>query len=74
MSNKSAIQLKQEAAQVIAMGGGIQVYYTQNRDLSIKPWVAEALSDIGAFCRQRQAFCHKSIAIPQEALLFPAKT
>lgn len=74
MSNKSAVQLKQEAAQVIALGGGIQVYYTQNRDLSLKPWVAEALSDIGAFCRERQPFCHKAKAIPQVALLFPAKT
>jgi len=74
MSNKSAVQLKQEAAQVIAMGGGIQVYYPQNRDLSLKPWVAEALSEISAFCRERQSFCHKAKAIPQVALLFPAKT
>lgn len=71
MSNKSTIQLKQEAAEIIAMGGGVQFYYQQNRDLSLKPWLATTLSELGTFCRQRQAFCHKAIAIPQIALLFP---
>jgi hypothetical protein len=33
MSIKSAAQLKQEAAQIIAMGGGVQFYFQQNRDL-----------------------------------------
>lgn len=74
MSNKSAIQLKQEAAQVISMGGGIQFYYQQNRDLSLKPWLANTLKDLGDFCRARQPFCHKAVAIPQIALLFPART
>ncbi len=71
MSNKSVIQLKQEAAEVIAMGGGIQFYFQQNRDLSLKPWLANTLTELGAFCRQRQAYCHKAKAIPQVALLFP---
>lgn len=71
MSNKSAVQLKQEAAEVMAMGGGIQFYFTQNRDLSLKPWLANILSDLGQFCRERQPYCHKAEAIPQVALLFP---
>jgi len=72
MSNKSAVQLKQEAAQIIAMGGGVQFYYQQNRDLSLKPWLANTLSELAGFCRERQAFCHKAKAIPQIALLFPS--
>src|SRR5512133_2602154 len=72
MSVKSAVQLEQEAAQIMAMGGGVQFYFQQNRDLSIKPWLAASLSEIGAFCRQRQQFCHKAKAIPQIALLYPA--
>ena len=72
MSNKSAIQLKQEAAEVMSMGGGIQFYYQQNRDLSLKPWLANTLAELGDFCRKRQAYCHKAKAIPQVALLFPA--
>lgn len=71
MGIKSAIQLKQEAAEIIAMGGGVQFYFQQNNDLSIKPWIADMLADIGSFSRARQPFCHKATAIPQIALLYP---
>ena len=72
MSNKSVIQLEQEASEIIAMGGGVQFYFQQNRDLSLKPWLAGPLSELSKFCRARQDFCHKAQAIPQIALLFPA--
>ncbi len=72
ISVKSAIQLKQEAAQIMAMGGGIQFYYQQNWDLSIKPWLAPIISEIAIFCRERQAYCFKSEAIPQIALIYPS--
>jgi hypothetical protein len=71
MSVKSAIQLEQEAAQIMAMGGGVQFYFQQNRDLSIKPWLATMLSEIGVFVRERQPYCQKAMAIPQIALLYP---
>ncbi len=71
MSVKSAGQLEQEAAEIMAMGGGVQFYFQQNRDLSIKPWIAGMLSEIAVFCRQRQPYCHKAKAIPQIALLYP---
>ena len=74
MSVKSAVQLEQEAAQIMAMGGGVQFYFQQNRDLSIKPWLATMLSEIGSFCRQRQEYCHKGKAVPQIALLFPTES
>lgn len=72
MSHKSAVQLQQEASEIMAMGGGVQFYYTQNRDLSIRPWVGNILADIASFCRARQPFVHKAVAIPQVALLYPA--
>ncbi len=72
MSIKSAIQLKQEAAEIISMGGGVQFYFQQNRDLSLKPWLAYMLSDIAGFCRERQPYCYKTKAIPQIALLYPS--
>ena len=72
MSNKSAVQLKQEAAEIMAMGGGVQFYYTQNRDLSIRPWIGNTVAEIAAFCRERQEFVHKAQAIPQVALIYPA--
>jgi hypothetical protein len=71
-SMKTAVQLKQEAAQVMAMGGGIQFYYYQNRDLSIKPWIGSTLAEVADFCRARQSFCHKSKPVPQIALLYPS--
>jgi len=71
MSMKSSVQLEQEAAQIIAMGGGVQFYFQQNRDLSIKPWLAKPLSEIAAFCRARQQYVHKAKAIPQIALVYP---
>ncbi len=72
MSIKSAVNLKQEAAEIIAMGGGVQFYFQQNSDLSIKPWIADMLEDIGKFCRERQRFCHKAAPVPQIALLYPS--
>ncbi len=72
MSIKSAVQLKQEAAEIIAMGGGVQFYFQQNRDLSIKPWIASMLEEIGEFCRERQPFCHKATPVPQIALVYPS--
>lgn len=71
MNVKSSVQLEQEAAQIMAMGGGVQFYFQQNRDLSIKPWLATMLSEIGTFCRERQPYCQKAMAIPQIALLYP---
>jgi hypothetical protein len=72
MSIKSAVNLKQEAAEIIAMGGGVQFYFQQNSDLSIKPWIAEMLEDIGKFCRERQNYCHKAVPVPQIAILYPS--
>ncbi len=74
MSNKSVVQLEQEAAEIMAVGGGVQFYFQQNRDLSLKPWLAGPLSELGAFCRARQAFCHKAKAVAQIALLFPTQS
>jgi len=71
MSVKSSVQLEQEASEIMAMGGGVQFYFQQNRDLSLKPWLATSLSEIGNFCRARQPFVHKAEAIPQIALLYP---
>jgi hypothetical protein len=72
MSIKSAVQLKQEAAEIISMGGGVQFYFQQNRDLSLKPWLAGMLRDIAGFCKERQAYCYKTRSVPQIALLYPS--
>ena len=71
MSVKSSVQLEQEAAQIMAMGGGVQFYFQQNNDLSIKPWLATMLSEIGVFVRERQPYCQKAMPVHQIALLYP---
>ncbi|RMF97841.1 MAG: hypothetical protein D6741_09805, partial [Planctomycetota bacterium] len=68
---KPAAQLKQEAAVVLAMGGGYQAYFRQDRDGAVKDLTQmDTMADVAAFCRARQPFCHRSKAVPQVALLY----
>ena len=67
---KPAVQLMQEAAVVLALGGGYQAYFKQDRDGAIRPAEMDAMAEVARFCRSRQPFCHRSVAVPQIALLF----
>jgi hypothetical protein len=67
---KSITQLEQEAAEVMAMGGGFQAYFTQNRDGSIKPWYFGPMGELSEFCHERQPFCKGAEAIPQIGLWY----
>jgi hypothetical protein len=69
-NTKSIDQMKQEAAQVLAMGGGIQFYFRQNRDLSIQPWTVPLMKELAAFVRERQQFTHRATQVPQVGLIF----
>lgn len=71
-SVKTATQLTQEAAVVLAQGGGFQVYLKQDRQGRPMTWMAEALAEVGAFCRARRSWCYGSEAIPQVGLLHSA--
>jgi hypothetical protein len=67
---KTVPQLEQEAAVVLAQGGGFQVYFRQNRDGSINGWEIPVMVEVAKFCRARQALCHRQQAVPQIALLY----
>ena len=67
---KTAVQLKQEAAVVLALGGGFQAYFTQRRDGSVKLNELEVMAEVAKFARERQPYCHHSAPVPQVALLF----
>jgi hypothetical protein len=67
---KSLIQLEQEAAEINAMGGGYQCYWTQNDDGSIKPWYFPLMGELGKFCRESQPFSKGAEAVPQIALWY----
>ncbi len=73
-STKSAVQLCQEAAQVLAMGGGFQAYFKQNKDASIQPWTMGLMKELAGFCRARQPFCHGAVPVRQIAVLFPSES
>ena len=73
-NTKSALQLEQEIAQIISMGGGVQVYFKQNEDLSIQPWTIPLMEELAQFSRQREAFCHHAKPVPQIALLYESET
>ncbi len=67
---KTAVQLQREAAVVLALGGGFQAYFTQNRDGSVRLEEMPVMAEVAKFCRERQATCHHSEMVPQIALLF----
>jgi hypothetical protein len=67
---KSPVQLKQSAAVVISMGGGFEIYSTQNRDASLKPWLFGLLKSTADFCRERQPYCQYAKPVPQIAILY----
>jgi len=69
-SAKTAVQLKREAAQVLATGGGFQCYFGQRGDGSVRLWQMDAMAEVAAFCRARQAYCHRAVSVPQIALFY----
>jgi len=68
-AQKTAVQLQREAAVVLAMGGGFQAYFTQNRDGSVRLNEMPVMAEVAKFCRARQAICHHAQAVPQVGLL-----
>ncbi|MGM0489232.1 MAG: alpha-L-fucosidase [Planctomycetota bacterium] len=68
---KPAIQLMQEASVVLALGAGYQAYFKQDRDGAIRnPEEMDVMAKVAQFCRDRQPYCHRSVAVPQIALLY----
>ncbi|MGQ9561281.1 MAG: hypothetical protein ACUVWA_12285 [Candidatus Oleimicrobiaceae bacterium] len=68
-STKSVPQLQQEAAIVLALGGGFQAYFPQKRDGSIRRWQMDVMAQVAEFCRARQAICHRAQPVPQIGLV-----
>lgn len=68
--HKPAVQLEQEAAVVLAQGGGFQIYYQPSRAGRIDERHISVMARVGQFCRERQAICHRSESLSQAAILF----
>ena len=71
---KTAIHLTQEAAEVIAQGGGYQGYFFENRDASISLGELPVMVAVSRFVRARQPFCQSSVPVPQIAMLYSNAT
>lgn len=59
-----------EASEVMAMGGGFQSYWIQNRDGSINPAYFPVMKEIADFCRAREQYAYNSQIIPQVGVFF----
>lgn len=71
---KSAIHLMQEAAEIVSLGGGFQVYYQQRRDASLSLRELPTMASISRFVRARQPFCAGGVSVPQIAVLYANET
>ena len=71
---KTAVHLMQEAAEVLALGGGFQAYYQQSRDASIPLHELPVMAGLSRFVRARQPFCEGSVPVPQVAMLYSNST
>ncbi|WP_461148745.1 alpha-amylase family protein [Spirosoma pulveris] len=71
---KSAVHLMQEAAEIIALGGGFQAYYQQSRDAALPRRELPAMTALSRFVRARQLYCEGSTPIPQIAVLYANTT
>ena len=68
--HKSSVQLKQEAAVVLAQGGGFQIYYQPTRAGKVDDRHIDVMAKVAKFCRARQQFCHQSETVPEIGVLF----
>jgi len=66
---KPAIHLCQEAAEVVALGGGIMVYDQPQRTGWLTGWRQDIIAAVATFCRARQDACFGSNTVPQAAVL-----
>ena len=71
---KTAVQLQQEASSVLMQGGGFQIYYNPTRSGYLCDEIINAAGEVADFCRARQKVSHKSVSIPQVALLLSSET
>ncbi|MCS6953643.1 MAG: hypothetical protein NZM33_12400 [Bryobacteraceae bacterium] len=68
--HKSVDQLCQEAAVVLAQGGGFQVYYYPTRAGWLDHRLIRIMAQLAKFCRDRQALSWKSETVPQVGVIF----
>lgn len=68
---KSAAQLSQEAAVILSLGGGFQIYNMQSpQDTVMDEWAIPIWAEVARFCRERQPFCRGGEPVPEVGLVY----
>ncbi|MBE6695487.1 MAG: hypothetical protein E7587_03445 [Ruminococcaceae bacterium] len=71
-STKELSQYCQEAAQIIALGGGFQFFNIMyGFGGTVQEWMIPVWSEVAKFCREREKFCFRAKQIPQIAVIYP---
>lgn len=71
-TDKPAVQLCQEAASVLSLGGGFQIYIPQNKDGSASKRKDTRLETVSEFMQKRRALNFKKAPIAQTAVYYSA--
>ncbi|WP_168735488.1 alpha-L-fucosidase [Cohnella fermenti] len=71
---KTPWQLKQEAGVVLMHGGGFMMYFLPTRSGYINEQIEDVAAKVADFCRARQRFSHRSVSVPQVALLHSSES
>ncbi|MBN2450600.1 MAG: alpha-L-fucosidase [Lentisphaeria bacterium] len=66
---KPALHLKQEVAEVVALGGAVMVYAKPHRDGWLTCWENDIIAEVGDFCRARREACFRSVSESETAVL-----
>ena len=70
--NKSAVQLMQEAAVCVALGGGFEFFHIlYGHGTRIQRWCIEDWGKVADFVRARQPICFGAGIVPQIGVIFP---
>jgi len=73
-AHKPAAELEQEAAMVIAQGGGFQIYYQPTRAGKLDERLIQVMAKVGRFCRARKEFSFHTQTVPQAGVLLSTHT
>lgn len=68
--HKNREHLMQEAAVVLAQGGGFQVYYQPTRAGYFDERLVDTMAAVAKFCRDRQQVSHRTESASEAAVLF----
>jgi len=72
--HKPAVQLQQEAAVLLAQGGGFQIYYQPTRAGYLDDRLVGVMARVAGFCRERQELCHQSETVPEIGVLLSRRS